>query len=131
MIAFYIAYYKLLYSLGTDVFNKHMASNLSTVAVVPMTSDVPISNFTGRLTAAIKSIGMLIRVHTCGVFLTLLACSNCEKTHECINTRRTRPLSFRQVRVLMYIHVLVKARTICICTCTLYVLVYSIGYNYS
>ena len=35
-----------------------MASNLSTVAVVPMTTDIPICNFTRILTAAIKSIGM-------------------------------------------------------------------------
>ena len=59
IIAFYIGF-NLLYFVGTDVFNKHMASNLSTVAVVPMTNDVPISNFTGRLTAAIKSISILI-----------------------------------------------------------------------
>ena len=36
---------------------KHMVSNLSTVAVVPITSDVPLSDFTTELCAAINTIG--------------------------------------------------------------------------
>lgn len=36
---------------------KHMVSNLSTVAVVPITRDVPLDNFTKHLCAAVNTIG--------------------------------------------------------------------------
>ncbi len=34
-----------------------MSSNLSTVAVVPITPDVPLENFTKTLSAAISAVG--------------------------------------------------------------------------
>ena len=40
---------------------KHMVSNLSTVAVVPITSDVPLSHFTRELCAAICNIGKFLK----------------------------------------------------------------------
>ena len=42
---------------GSKETKKHMASNLATVAVVPMTPDVPLSMFTSVLCSAINSIG--------------------------------------------------------------------------
>ena len=47
-------------SLGSTEVKKHMVSNLSTVAVVPITSDVPLSHFTRELCSAICNIGTLI-----------------------------------------------------------------------
>ena len=45
-------------SLVSSDTKKHMVSNLSTVAVVPITSDVCLSYFTEELCAAINSIGV-------------------------------------------------------------------------
>ena len=43
------------YSGSTDI-KKHMTSNLATVAVVPMTTDVPLSHFTRELCSAINAL---------------------------------------------------------------------------
>lgn len=45
-----------MYSGLSDV-KKHMVSNLSTVAVVPITHDVPLDQFTKHLCAAVNAIG--------------------------------------------------------------------------
>ena len=45
-----------MYTGSTDI-KKHMTSNLATVAVVPMTTDVPLSHFTRELCSAINAIG--------------------------------------------------------------------------
>ena len=50
-------------SLGSTEVKKHMVSNLSTVAVVPITSDVPLSHFTRELCAAICNIGKTFLLH--------------------------------------------------------------------
>ena len=42
---------------GSKETKKHMASNLATVAVVPMTPDVPLSMFTSVLCSTVNSIG--------------------------------------------------------------------------
>ena len=47
-------------SLVSSDTKKHMVSNLSTVAVVPITSDVHLSYFTEELCAAINSIGVCV-----------------------------------------------------------------------
>ena len=46
--------------IGSYDAKKHMVSNLSTVAVVPITRDVPLDNFTKHLCAAVSSIGTLL-----------------------------------------------------------------------
>lgn len=43
--------------VGTPDAKKHMVSNLSTVAVVPITRDVPLDPFTKHLCAAVNTIG--------------------------------------------------------------------------
>ena len=47
---------------GLPETKKHMVSNLSTVAVVPITRDVPLTNFTKYLCAAINVIGTFMPV---------------------------------------------------------------------
>ena len=37
--------------------SKHLVSNLSTVAIVPITPDIPLSHLSRYLTAAINNIG--------------------------------------------------------------------------
>ena len=44
-------------SAGTPDAKKHMVSNLSTVAVVPVTLDVPLEPFTQQLCVALSAIG--------------------------------------------------------------------------
>lgn len=46
---------------GTPDAKKHMVSNLSTVAVVPVTLDVPLEPFTSHLCAALNTIGVCLR----------------------------------------------------------------------
>ena len=57
----YIHVYLYIYHTGVGVFSKNIVSNLSTIAVVPMTPDIPLSHFTRLLTSAINSIGQ--RLH--------------------------------------------------------------------
>ena len=47
----------LCLTLGAPDVKKHMVSNLSTVAVVPITRDVPLEPFTKHLCAALNTIG--------------------------------------------------------------------------
>ena len=41
----------------SSMLSKHLVSNLSTVAVVPISSDIPLSHITRHLTAAVSTIG--------------------------------------------------------------------------
>ena len=66
-------------SLVSSDTKKHMVSNLSTVAVVPITSDVHLSYFTEELCAAINSIGVCVCVLGGGG-----GCSELFKTRYCI-----------------------------------------------
>lgn len=53
--------YDVLSLVGSGFIDmkKHMVSNLSTVAVVPITSNAPLAHFTRELCAAVKAIGEL------------------------------------------------------------------------
>ena len=48
----------VLCCIGSSDVKKQMVSNLSTVAVVPITPDVPLNQFTKQLCRAINGIGM-------------------------------------------------------------------------
>ena len=44
--------------LDSAMLSKHLVSNLSTVAVVPISADIPLSHITRHLTAAVNTIGI-------------------------------------------------------------------------
>lgn len=52
--------YTYISCVGPPDAKKHMVSNLSTVAVVPITHDVPLDNFTSHLCIAVNTIGKSI-----------------------------------------------------------------------
>ena len=47
-----------VYTLDSTMLSKHLVSNLSTVAVVPISADIPLSHITRHLTAAVSTIGI-------------------------------------------------------------------------
>lgn len=66
---------------GVGVFSKNIVSNLSTIAVVPMTPDIPLSHFTRLLTSAINSIVPASRL-TSSLIQEELGTSALESVHE-------------------------------------------------
>ena len=94
---------------------KHMVSNLSTVAVVPITTNAPLSHFTRELCAAVKAIGewkVFVSYKTmvnlrlddcnvvqCSIIMMLFVCSSSLETNKWFCSEGARQYSTRKVDV--------------------------------
>ncbi|XP_019852919.1 PREDICTED: patatin-like phospholipase domain-containing protein 7 isoform X2 [Amphimedon queenslandica] len=76
-----IIMYINMYSLDSTMLSKHLVSNLSTVAVVPISADIPLSHITRHLTAAVNTIVSAKRL-TSKLIEEELGTSALESVHE-------------------------------------------------
>ena len=90
------------FTTGTQDAKKHMVSNLSTVAVVPVTHDVPLETFTSHLCAALNTIGESVgqSMDICHLVCVAFVSSIFTETNKPPSPKGVGKYGFGKVRIL-------------------------------